>query len=72
MAKRQKTYNAMQAAKMLEIGRATLYRWLESGRIKEVARDFRGRRAFTDSDIKKIRDWMTRLTPPSKGRDREE
>ncbi len=43
------------------ISRATLYRWLKKGIIKQLRRDVRGWRLFTKDDLTNIRDQATKI-----------
>lgn len=64
-----KTYSTVKVAKMLGVGRDTLYRWMRSGKIRgsRVARfgDVK-LRLWTESDVARIREYMK--THPYKGR----
>ena len=57
---KDKRYNMREAAKELGVTRQTLYYWMKKGWIKPK-RDYRNYPVFTDSDLKKIREWKNRL-----------
>jgi excisionase family DNA binding protein len=48
-------YRTSEACREIGISRATLFRWLKEGVIKELHRDRRGWRMFTEEDLEKIR-----------------
>ena len=43
------------------ISRATLYRWLKKGIIKQLRRDLRGWRLFTEDDLTRIQSEFSRI-----------
>lgn len=53
-----KTYTIKEAADILGVSKSTLQRWERKGWIDPPMRDFRGWRAYTDKDIKDIRNMM--------------
>jgi len=55
-----KRYSITQAAKELGVARQTLYYWMKKGWIKPK-RDYRNYPVFTDSDLKKIKEWKNSL-----------
>ena len=52
----QTYYRTSEACRETGISRATLFRWLKEGIIKELHRDRRGWRMFTEDDLNKVRD----------------
>jgi len=50
-----KTFSSGEVAKITGVAYRTLTRWEEEGRIKPPARDWRGRRRYTEEDIEKIK-----------------
>jgi excisionase family DNA binding protein len=48
-------YRTSEACQETGISRATIFRWLKNGVIKELHRDRRGWRMFTEEDLEKIR-----------------
>ena len=56
----QKRYNLTQAAKELGITRQGLYYWIKKGWVKSK-RDYRDYPVFTKEDVKKIKEWRSRL-----------
>lgn len=55
-----KIYNISNAAKELGIVRQTIYNWIEKGWVTPK-RDYKGHPVFTEHDLKKIKDWKTKL-----------
>ena len=53
-------YNITQAAKELGVARQTLYYWIKKGWIRPK-RDYRNYPMFTEGDLKKIKEWRSRL-----------
>ena len=47
-------YKTSEASVKARISKATLFRWLKSGVISKSHRDRRGRRLFTEDDMKTI------------------
>lgn len=60
------TYSVVQAAKMLNTTRQSLFRWIKRGWIPDVGRDYKGDRIFTETDIKQIRKWRESIIPAPK------
>ncbi len=53
----KKYYRTSEACKMAGISRATLFRWLKSGTVKDtMMKDRRGWRLFSEKDIKLLKD----------------
>jgi len=48
-------YRTLEVCRMMGISRATILRWLKAGVIKNLSRDTRGWRLFTEEDLSKIR-----------------
>ncbi len=59
--KGQTYYRTLDACRMAKICRATLYRWLKAGIIKEPPKDRRGWRLFTEDDLNRIRAETSRI-----------
>lgn len=58
----KKYYRTNEACDMVGISRATFFRWLKAGVIKDVMyKDRRGWRLFTDDDIKRLKDEATKM-----------
>jgi ribosomal protein S26 len=55
-----KRYNMIQAARILQVSRGTLYYWIKKGWIRSK-RDYRGYPVFTTLDIEKIIKWKSKL-----------
>ena len=53
--KRARTYGTLEAAKVLGVSKPTLLRWIAERKVKDVARDHRRWRVFTEADIKRIK-----------------
>jgi excisionase family DNA binding protein len=54
-----------QLARILGVGRATIYRWLADGSIKASAQAGR-QPIWTERDIKRIQKWMRKNYQPKK------
>ena len=72
-----KLLTTMQLAKVLGVGRATIYRWLREGHIspsiKHEVVQIAGKTAFqpmawTDKDVKRIQQWMAENYRPDKAK----
>jgi len=50
----QQFFQIQEAAKKLGVSRQTLQRWFREGKVKDVARDRRGWRVFTQGDIDRL------------------
>ncbi len=59
-------YRTSEACKETGISRATLFRWLKEGILKESLRDRRGWRMFTEDDLSKIRAEATSIKVEAK------
>ncbi len=57
-----------EAAEQIGVSKNTLLRWLTQRKINEVARDIRGWRVFTQSDIERIRTYANTLKSPEAAR----
>ena len=55
-----KKYNLSEAAEELGLTRQGLYYWIKRGWVTPK-RDYKGHPVFTDTDLKKIKDWKTTL-----------
>jgi DNA (cytosine-5)-methyltransferase 1 len=51
------TYTLSKAAELVGVSSITLKRWLLQGKVAEVGRDRNGWRVFSDSDVRRIRDY---------------
>lgn len=70
----KKNYTTVQVARLLGVGRDTIYRWLRQGKIPsaKVARLGNVRvRLWTERDIAKIRQYMKQNPYQSRGRKRK-
>lgn len=54
-------YRTVEACRKTGISRATLLRWLKAGILSKLHRDTRGWRLFTDEDLHRIREKVTRV-----------
>lgn len=63
-------YTTKDVIAAVGISRLTLYRWLAAGKISEVPKDYKEHRLFTQKDIKKIKQFMTRKKTPKSGNKR--
>ncbi len=61
-----KTYSTLEAAKKIGVSKSTLFAWFKYGKVKDVARDHRGWRIFTNEDIHRLREFRRnrRAMPP--------
>jgi excisionase family DNA binding protein len=50
----QHFFQIQEVAKKLGVSRQTLQRWFREGKAKDVSRDHRGWRVFTQSDIDRL------------------
>ena len=57
----QTYYRSSEACKKAGISRATLFRWLRAGILKNQYRDRRGWRLFTEDDLDKIRQELNKI-----------
>lgn len=60
-----KTYSHRKAAQLLDVSYPTLLRWINDGKIADVARDRNGYRLFTEDDIARIRMFAEGTKRPS-------
>ena len=60
----KRSWHLIEVAKAVGISPITLRRWLLSGKVSEVQRDRNGWRIFTEKDVKKIKAFASRRTPP--------
>ena len=58
------TYRIKEAAEMIGVHPSTLKRWIKQKKIREVGRDIRGWRVFTQEDIESIRRYASQIVPP--------
>lgn len=56
----EKRYNLSEAARELDLTRQGLYYWIEKGWVTPK-RDYKGHPVFTDTDLKKIKEWKDRI-----------
>jgi c-di-GMP-binding flagellar brake protein YcgR len=63
---RMKNYSTLEAAKKIGVSKSTLFAWFKNGKVKDVARDHRGWRIFTEEDIHRLREYRRthRAMPP--------
>jgi predicted site-specific integrase-resolvase len=59
-----KLYSLTEAAEMIGIAPITLKRWLLASKVDEVIRDRNNWRRFTDADVRGIKEFANRMTPP--------
>lgn len=64
-AQNTKFYRTKEVLKIIGISRATLYNWLRSQKVKEVARDRNNFRIFTETDIHKILEYKNLIKQPN-------
>jgi DNA (cytosine-5)-methyltransferase 1 len=53
-----------EASKRIGVSIPTLRRWFLGGKVKDVARDRKNWRIFTDADIRRIREYANKITLP--------
>ena len=53
-------FTSQEAADMLGISKKTLFRWVKSGKVPEVEKDWRGYRVWHEADIERAREYKTR------------
>ena len=54
-------YSTTETCEKTGISRATLFRWLRKGVLKELRKDRKGWRLFTDDDLNKIQAEIERI-----------
>ena len=54
-------YSTTETCEKTGISRATLFRWLQKGVLKELRKDRKGWRLFTDDDLNKIQAEIERI-----------
>jgi DNA (cytosine-5)-methyltransferase 1 len=59
-----KFYTLTEAAAMIGIAPITLKRWLLDSKVDEVTRDRNNWRRFTDADVRRIKEFANKTTPP--------
>jgi DNA (cytosine-5)-methyltransferase 1 len=59
-----KFYTLTEAAAMIGIAPITLKRWLLASKVDEVVRDRNNWRRFTDADVRRIKEFANKTTPP--------
>ena len=59
-----KSYTLTEAAEMIGIAPITLKRWLLASKVDEVTRDRNNWRRFTDADVRRIKEFANKTTPP--------
>jgi DNA (cytosine-5)-methyltransferase 1 len=59
-----KYYTLMEAAELIGIAPITLKRWLLTAKVDEVTRDRNNWRRFTDADVRRIKEFADKTTPP--------
>ena len=58
-----KTYlRTQEAAEEIGVSKPTLLRWIKDGKVRDVHRDRRGWRVFSESDVKTIKKWAETVT----------
>jgi len=58
------TYSTKQILERVQISRATLYKWLNEGKVPDVKRDRNNFRIFSDKDIKNILSYKNMIIEP--------
>jgi len=53
-----------EAAERIGIAPITLKRWLLTAKVDEVTRDRNNWRRFTDADVRRIKEFADKTTPP--------
>ena len=56
----KKRYNLSEAAKVLGLTRQGLYYWIKKGWVAPK-RDYKGHPVFTQQDIRRIKQWQSKL-----------
>jgi DNA (cytosine-5)-methyltransferase 1 len=59
-----KYYKLMEAAELIGVAPITLKRWLLTAKVDEVTRDRNNWRRFTDADVRRIKEFADKTTPP--------
>jgi DNA (cytosine-5)-methyltransferase 1 len=59
-----KYYTLTEAAELIGVAPITLKRWLLTERVDEVARDRNNWRRFTDADVRRIKQFADKTSPP--------
>lgn len=59
-------FSLAHAARLIGVSPITLKRWLLAGKVEEVKRDRNGWRVFTQSDVRKIKRYATKVVPPQR------
>lgn len=59
-----KYYTLMEAAKVIGVAPITLKRWLLMKKVDEVARDRNNWRRFSDADLRRIKQFADKTSPP--------
>jgi DNA (cytosine-5)-methyltransferase 1 len=59
-----KYYTLMEAAELVGVAPITLKRWLLTEKVDEVARDRNNWRRFTDADVRRIKQFADKTSPP--------
>jgi len=59
-----KFYTLTEAAEIIGIAPITLKRWLLASKVDEVTRDRNNWRRFTDADLRRIKEFANKTTPP--------
>jgi DNA (cytosine-5)-methyltransferase 1 len=63
------SYSLAEAAKLIGVAPITLKRWLLKSKVAEVTRDRNNWRRFSDADVRRIRDFAEKTTPPKEKRE---
>lgn len=59
-----KYHKLMEAAELIGVAPITLKRWLLTEKVDEVARDRNNWRRFTDADVRRIKQFADKTSPP--------
>lgn len=63
-----KSYSLAEAAELVGIAPVTLKRWLLTSKVAEVTRDRNNWRRFSEADVRRIREFANKTTPPNERR----
>jgi DNA (cytosine-5)-methyltransferase 1 len=63
-----KAYSLAEAAELIGVAPITLKRWLLTSKVAEVTRDRNNWRRFSDADVRRIREFANKTTPPKERR----
>lgn len=64
MFSQKHAYSSQEAADKIGVSKLTLYRWIKKGKIRDVIKDYKNHRIFTDKDLKIIQQFKSEVKPP--------